>query len=135
MGMGKYLVNIIEKMAVEAGCKHMKLYNLVPTDGRPHPFKDFLGRWYESFGYVWQSTIPYASLEPEGAAKCAYPCKFNIYLKSLTSSTPVETKKAPIAVPWNIDKKINTKAKVSKASKKNIQVKKSSVKKVPAAKK
>ncbi|MFC0864792.1 GNAT family N-acetyltransferase [Sphaerimonospora cavernae] len=86
-GIGRQLIEFVERLSRERGLATMQLEVLVPRDWR-HPFKEYLNGWYTRIGY---RIVRIGSLEetnPDLVPLLATSCDLRIYHKNL-SPAPV----------------------------------------------
>lgn len=84
-GIGKALVDHIERFALDQGAKFMDLEILRPI-AIEVPFKIVLKNWYSKLGYKYTHSGTFAELKPdnvEKADKLIQPCTFDCYRKVL----------------------------------------------------
>jgi GNAT superfamily N-acetyltransferase len=85
-GLGRRLVDTIEKEARARGCVIMELGILAPLEGG-HPFKDFLKVWYQKLGYRFVRTEEIADILPFLVPDIIRPCHHGVYQKSLVEES------------------------------------------------
>lgn len=81
-GIGRRLVEFVERRSVEAGRTTMQLELLVPRTWS-HPAKQFLATWYGRIGYRRIRTGLIDETYPQLAPLLATPCDFAVYHKAL----------------------------------------------------
>ncbi len=80
-GVGRMLLDTIERDAARAGVRTMALDLLMPDPATAHQSR--LRDWYESRGYVATSSRSFAEVEPEAARELRYPTQLIRYLKNI----------------------------------------------------
>ncbi len=80
-GVGRALLDAIERQATRAGVATMELDLLVPEPGTSHQAR--LQHWYESRGYIATSSRLFADVEPEVAHDLRFSTQLVRYVKSL----------------------------------------------------
>jgi GNAT superfamily N-acetyltransferase len=83
VGVGRVLLDEVERRAVERGQHAMQLELLVPREWR-HPSKELLASWYGRRGYRHVSTTSVEQSHPHLAPLLATPCELQIHRKALT---------------------------------------------------
>jgi GNAT superfamily N-acetyltransferase len=82
LGIGRALIDEIEREAGERARTAMQLELLVPTGWR-HPSKEFLAAWYGRRGYRKVATSTMETVYPRLAPLMVTPCELQIYRKNL----------------------------------------------------
>jgi GNAT superfamily N-acetyltransferase len=81
-GVGRALLDFVERRNRERGLRAMQLELLVPRDGA-HPDKDRLRAWYERLGYRVVRTAAFEEIATHAASELARPCEFVVFQKPL----------------------------------------------------
>lgn len=76
-GIGKKLIDAVEKWAKEKGCKRICLELLTPK-GWIHEQKEFLRSWYVRSGYIKQNVVSFKK-----EVHLITPCDLTLYCKEL----------------------------------------------------
>ncbi|RDW63760.1 hypothetical protein BP6252_11305 [Coleophoma cylindrospora] len=85
-GLGRRLVEVVEKDALLRGCQAMELEILTPKEGG-HVFKDFLKVWYSKMGYRVVRTEELADSLPFLVPDIIRPSHLVIYQKHLVEES------------------------------------------------
>lgn len=84
-GVGRKLIEVVEKLAIDNGAKHMHLEILKPQS-KMLPVKQQLAKWYERMGYHYVDTKTFLALKSdkiEKAKNLITPSVFDCYEKNL----------------------------------------------------
>lgn len=81
-GIGRALVDFVERDSRERGRRAIQLELLVPRDW-PHPSKEFLKSWYGRIGYRIIQTRNLEDTHPHLAPLLATPCDVEVHEKRL----------------------------------------------------
>jgi GNAT superfamily N-acetyltransferase len=82
MGVGRELVQFVERYARESGCNAVQLEVLVPSEWS-HPSKKFLIEWYTRIGYEPKKKGSLAEYYPDLEPLLATPCNYLIFRKDI----------------------------------------------------
>ena len=85
-GVGRRLVEFVERRSLDAGRATMQLELMVPREW-PHPSKVFLASWYGRMGYRRVRTGRVEGTYPHLAPLLATPCDLEVYRKDLRTLT------------------------------------------------
>jgi Acetyltransferase (GNAT) family len=86
-GVGRALLDFVERTGFERGMRAMQLELLVPR-GWSHPSKESLRAWYGRRGYRIVGTGRLDDAYPQLAPPLATPCDFEIHHKPLDRELP-----------------------------------------------
>ncbi|HSN02423.1 MAG TPA: GNAT family N-acetyltransferase [Acidimicrobiales bacterium] len=86
-GIGRALLDAIERAALDAGATTMELDLVLPEPATTHQAR--LRRWYEGRGYRPISSRPFADVVPEVAKRLRYPTQLIRYVKDLAPPPPL----------------------------------------------
>lgn len=81
-GIGRLLVSAAESLALNRGCRKMRLALLTPVEWE-HSGKTVLKDWYLRLGYEFIRSFAFEKAVPQEAHKLKMPCTFNVYDKKL----------------------------------------------------
>jgi GNAT superfamily N-acetyltransferase len=85
-GVGRRLVEFVERRSLDAGRTTMQLELLVPREWK-HPSKVFLASWYGRMGYRLVRTGRIEEAYPHLGPLLATPCDLEVYHKDLRALT------------------------------------------------
>lgn len=82
MGIGRTLINAVEKIATSNKIKTIQIEILRPKDIEVE-FKTRISAWYQRMGYKYTHSQDFGELDPEKALDLIAPSCFDYYIKSL----------------------------------------------------
>lgn len=82
MGIGRTLINAVEKIATSNKIKTIQIEILRPKD-KEVEFKTRISAWYQRMGYEYTHSQDFGEVDPEKALDLIAPSCFDYYLKSL----------------------------------------------------